>query len=199
MGGDDEHSKIFRFISILMGLLGGLLLGMTSKFVGGSWGALVGSAFLGCLVGKVLSPEYSASRMTTALVSAFRYGRSLPQSARTAFSAAAVALACLIALTVSEIALSTAFYLFAVPPIISTVFFGARWGRLAALLSVLALIYFVIPPPYSFRILSIRDFGYACAFAFATFIVSEILNLQCSLGNIDQQLSQYQRGATAET
>jgi hypothetical protein len=186
----DDHADfaaIFRFISVSVGLLGGLLIGTVICLVGWSWLALPLCAAAGAAIGRVFPVGYPNGPIGGALLRALRAGRSLNPAVKLSVSAMLVGLASVLDAGLDTAAIPTAFCLFVLPVIVSAAMFGARAGLATVVLTLLAVTYFAIPPRYSFFVATLWDFVCLGAFAVVALISLAILTIQSSFAEIDDE------------
>jgi hypothetical protein len=184
----DDHADfaaIFRFISVSVGLVGGLLIGTVIWLVGWSWLALPLCAAAGAAIGRVLPVGYPNGAVGRTLLRVLRTGRSLNPAVKLSICALLVGLVSALDAGLDTAAIPAAFCLFVLPVIVSAAMFGARAGLATVVLTLLAVTYFAIPPKYSFSVGTFWDFVCLGAFALVALISLAILTIQSSFAEID--------------
>jgi hypothetical protein len=184
----DDHADfaaIFRFISVSVGLVGGLLIGTVIWLVGWSWLALPLCAAAGAAIGRILPVGYPNGPVGRTLLRALRTGRSLNPAVKLSISALLVGVVSAADDGLDTAAIPAAFCLFVPPVIVSAAMFGARAGLATVVLTLLAVTYLAIPPRYSFFVGTLWDLVCLGAFAIVALIGLAILTIQSSFAEID--------------
>jgi len=181
-----DFSRDFRHAATATGLIGGLLVGLTTTLIGGSWLAMPACGAVGMLIGQIVPIESSRGRIRNGLIRVLRGTRGLPFVVRLAF--AVLLLAAVSAIDIAETSLNLAmqFYLFVLPIVLSAVLFGWRTALVTTLLCIVAVVYFAIPPRQSFAILSIWDGICVGAFVLMALITFASVNIQSGFAAIDE-------------
>jgi Domain of unknown function (DUF4118) len=172
-----------------VGAAGGVLVGGITFLLGAPWWSLPLCAAAGLLSGRVLPADASATGARRPLRAVLRLCRSLPLWDRVAMSLLLVVTATAVYIGMKNLHILSAFYLFLLPIVLAQLMFGARCGIAAALVSLMALYYFAIPPKNSFAVQSLRELCLLGAFALLAFITSATLAVQTDIVGVkdDQQ------------
>jgi hypothetical protein len=165
-----------------VGAVGGAMVGGITFLMGAPWWSLPVCAAAGLLTGLLL-PAWSCSSNGPAPM-ALRVCRSLPLWDRLAMSALLVVTVTAVYISLKDLHILTAFYLFLLPIVLAQMIFGARCGITTAFVSLTAIYYFVIPPKNSFAVQSLRDLGLICAFAVLAFITSATLAVLADMAGV---------------
>jgi hypothetical protein len=173
-----------RSIASWVGAAGGVLVGGITFLLGAPWWSLPLCAAAGLLSGRVHPADTSTTGARRPLRAVLRLCRSLPLWDRVAMSLLLVVTATAVYIGMKNLPILSAFYLFLLPIVLAQLMFGARCGIAAAIVSLVALYYFAIPPKNSFALQGLRELCLLGAFALLAFITSATLAVQTDLVGI---------------
>jgi hypothetical protein len=178
-----------RSIASWGGAAGGVLVGGITFLLGAPWWWVPLCAAAGLLSGLVLPADASTTGSRQPLCVALRLCRSLPLWDRVAMSLLLVVTATAVYIGMKNLHILSAFYLFLLPIVLAQLMFGARCGIAAAIVSLIALYYFAIPPKNSFALQGLRELCLLAAFALLAIITSATLAVQTDIVGVqdDQQ------------